>query len=265
MPPDDKYYFSKSLEKGLKILSLFSRASPSLTQTEIARLLGMNMTSTYRYINTLMKLGYLEKDPATKSIRPSFLCLAFCTNLMRATDNYRFIKNLVDQYHARFNVTIDVAYAVDDAIMRIYHREAEDTLTYSLPDSTRNCLHNTSLGKAYLSSLPRDQLERKIEALTLKPRTKRTIIDKGKLLAEIEKTRQRRYSIANEEYLTGLISIGSPLFDPRTGRGIGAVCFDFSILQNNAGEIEEKYAPLIIELAESISQVHPVNHPETAP
>ena len=65
-----KYYFSKSLEKGLSILSLFDREHPVLTQSEIARRLDMNMTSTYRYINTLAELGYLEKDTKTKEIRP---------------------------------------------------------------------------------------------------------------------------------------------------------------------------------------------------
>ena len=65
-----KYYFSKSLEKGLKILSLFSRDTPVLTQSGIARALGLNMTSTYRYINTLVEMGYLEKDARTKEIRP---------------------------------------------------------------------------------------------------------------------------------------------------------------------------------------------------
>ena len=32
-----KFYFSKSLEKGLKILSLFDRETPVLTQSEIAQ------------------------------------------------------------------------------------------------------------------------------------------------------------------------------------------------------------------------------------
>ena len=57
-----KYYFSKSLEKGLNVLALFNKERPVLTQSEIAKTLGLNMTSTYRYINTLVELGLLEKD-----------------------------------------------------------------------------------------------------------------------------------------------------------------------------------------------------------
>ena len=64
--------FSKSLEKGLKILSLFNRDVPFLTQTEVANRLGMNMTSTFRYINTLVEMGYLDKDELTKRVITSY-------------------------------------------------------------------------------------------------------------------------------------------------------------------------------------------------
>ncbi|MCP4629635.1 MAG: helix-turn-helix domain-containing protein [bacterium] len=43
----ENQYFSTSLEKGLKILSLFSIENFSLTQSEISRTSGINMTSTY--------------------------------------------------------------------------------------------------------------------------------------------------------------------------------------------------------------------------
>ena len=162
-----KFYFSKSLEKGLKILSLFNRDTPVLTQAEIARRLGFNTTSAYRYINTLVEMGYLEKDRQTKEIRPSTLCLLFCTNLMRSTDHLRMIKEVVDRIHSENNISIDVAFVVDDTIVHIYYREAQETLIYRLPDFSKNCLHNTALGKAYLSSLPDDLIDEKIE-LTLR-------------------------------------------------------------------------------------------------
>jgi DNA-binding IclR family transcriptional regulator len=67
-----KYFFPESLEKGLKTLVRFNREFPVLAQSEIARRLGLNMTSTYRYINTLVELRCLEKDLQTRKFgRPS--------------------------------------------------------------------------------------------------------------------------------------------------------------------------------------------------
>ncbi|MCP4693922.1 MAG: IclR family transcriptional regulator, partial [Desulfobacterales bacterium] len=214
-----KYYFSKSLEKGLKILSLFNRETPALTQSEIARTLDLNMTSTYRYINTLVELGFLEKDARTKVIRPAVLCFTFCNNLMRAADHLHLMRGVVDRVHAEHNISIDVAFIIDDAIVRVYHKSAAETLTYRLPDSSRDCLHNTALGKAYLSALPPDQQERKLATMALEAKTSHTITDAKRLREELGEARRRGFAMNVEEYLTGLIAIAAPLHDPRDGRG----------------------------------------------
>jgi DNA-binding IclR family transcriptional regulator len=252
-----KYYFSKSLEKGLKILSLFNRDTPVLTQADIARRLDFNTTSAYRYINTLVELGYLEKDRQTKEIRPSNMCLLFCTSLMRASDHLRMIKEVVDRIHSENNISIDVAFVVDNTIVHIYHREAEETFTYRLPDYSKNCLHNTAVGKAYLSSLTDDLISEKIDTMSLVAKTEKTIVDKKSLAAELQKTKARQYALAEEEYMAGLVAIGAPLYDPISGKGVGAVSFDFSVLQISAQEIKIKFGGLIKETAKTISELLP--------
>ena len=252
-----KYYFSKSLDKGLKILALFNRETPVLTQSEIATTLDLNRTSAYRYINTLVELGYLEKDTKTKEIRPSILCLLFCNNLMRATDHLKMIREVVDRIHSENNISIDVAFVVDDAMVHIYHREAQETLTYRLPDFSKNCLHNTALGKAYLSSLPDDLMAEKIDTMRLVARTEKTIVDKDALAEELKKTKVRQYALSAEEYLPGLVAIGAPLYDPISGKGVGAVSFDFSVLQHSAEDIKAKYGDMIRETARSLSGLLP--------
>ena len=252
-----KYYFSKSLEKGLKILALYNRETPVLTQSEIARALELNMTSAYRYINTLVEMGYLEKNAKNREIRPSRHCLLFCNNLMRATDHLRMIKEVVDRIHSENNISVDVAFIVDDAIAHIYHRVAIETLSYRLPDYSRNCLHNTALGKAYLSSLPEGFLAEKINGMTLVAKTDKTIVDHKEFAQELNKTRERQYAIADEEYLTGLVAIGAALYDPISGKGVGAVSFDFSVLQHSAEDIIATYGGLVRETARTISELLP--------
>lgn len=252
-----KFYFSKSLEKGLKILALFNRETPVLTQSEIAKKLDLNMTSTYRYINTLVEMGYLEKDTRTKQIGPSLRCLLMCMNLLQATDNLKMIKEVVDRINREKNISIDVAFAVDDTLVRIYHKEAEETLTYSLPEFSKNCLHNTALGKAFLSSLPDHLTAEKIAVMELAAKTNKTIVDKNSLLQEIQVTKKRGYAMADEEYLPGVLAIAAPLYDPATGLGVGAVSFDFSVLQHNSADIMATYGEMIQETAAVLSGLLP--------
>jgi DNA-binding IclR family transcriptional regulator len=252
-----KYYFSKSLEKGLKILALFNKEAPVFTQSQIAKTLSLNMTSTYRYINTLVELGFLEKDPQSRQIRPSMQCLLFCTHLLRAADHLRMIREFVDRLHGEHNISIDIALAVDETIARLYHREAEETLIYRLPDVTKNCLHNTALGKAYLASLPEAAVSAMIEAMNLVPRTDKTIVDKAVLVTEIEKARAHGFAIADGEYLPGLVSIAAPLYEGAGEKGVGAVSFDFSVLQHNAADIRTMYGKLVTETAQWLSALLP--------
>jgi DNA-binding IclR family transcriptional regulator len=215
------------------------------------------MTSTYRYINTLVELKYLEKDAKTKEIRPSILCLLFCSNLMRATDRLRMVRAVVDRIHSENNISIDVAFVVDDTLVRIYHRDAEETLIYRLPDFSRHCLHNTALGKAYLSSLTEEQIAKKVGTMELVAKTGRTIVDKAALIEDLKKAKTRQYAVAEEEYLPGLLAIGAPLHDSVSGNGVGGVSFDFSILQHSVPEIEARYGRMIREAARTLSGILP--------
>src|SRR5947207_11098312 len=58
--------FSQSLERGLLILSSFSESRPVLGIADIARSVELNKSTTYRYVATLAKLGYVQQDPETK-------------------------------------------------------------------------------------------------------------------------------------------------------------------------------------------------------
>lgn len=249
-----KDYFSKSLEKGLRVLSLFDHKTKVLTQSEIARLLDLNMTSTYRYINTLVEMGYLVKDDKTKKICPSAQCLVFCNNLLRATGHLEMIRQVVDQVHSLHNISIEVAFAVGNSLTRIYNREAEETFTYSLPDSTENSLHTTALGKAYLSTYPVDLLQERIEAMQLVPRTKKSITDKDSFLKEILTAKTNQFATTKEEYLPGLLAIAAPIHDAVSGDGVGAVSFDFSTMQHSGLEIRQKYSELVKETASKLSE-----------
>ena len=72
--PTDQY-FSTTLEKGLSILRLFDRDHTRLTLTQITGLCGLNKTTAYRLVNTLVSLGYLSKNPKSKVLRLGFNAL----------------------------------------------------------------------------------------------------------------------------------------------------------------------------------------------
>jgi DNA-binding IclR family transcriptional regulator len=252
MKSQNDSYFSKSLEKGLRLLSLFNEQTPCMTQSEISSKLGMNMTSTFRYVSTLVQLGYLRRDLHSKKLGPGLQSIVLGLNILKSGDAHRAIKTIVDQVHEIHGITIDVALAVDDTMMTLYRREAEETLVYRLPIVSR-AWHTTALGKAFLSHLPEKEMLAKAKKIKLVPKTPRTIVNRNKFLSELKSIRQAGYSTANEEYSSGLIAIGAPIFNLYTDEVKGAVSFDFSTLQCTLKEVEKKYVDVLKELALAVS------------
>jgi DNA-binding MarR family transcriptional regulator len=60
---------SRSLLAGLLVLSCFPADGGYLGIAELARTLGMNTSTTHRYVTTLLAVGLLERDAATRRYR----------------------------------------------------------------------------------------------------------------------------------------------------------------------------------------------------
>jgi len=65
----DDRRLSRSLLSGLLVLSCFPADGRSLGIAELARILGMNTSTTHRYVTTLLAVGLLERDPSTRRYR----------------------------------------------------------------------------------------------------------------------------------------------------------------------------------------------------
>jgi IclR family pca regulon transcriptional regulator len=247
-------YFSKPFAKGLKVLGLFSNERTSLSLKEIAEIMDTDRSSAYRFTNTLVELNYLKKDPRSKllTLGPSAYFLGL--NLVKSFSLRQVIRPFIDDVHHKYGITIDAAFLEGDIAVQLYYCPAENALTYQLP-IVNPAIHCTSVGKAILAFLPKDEMLAIVDRLPLVKKTERSITNKEDLLADLKKTRQKGYAINNEELVVGQIVIGAPFFNLETGRPMGAVSFDFSIIQNTLKGIETKYLDILLKLAKDISGV----------
>jgi hypothetical protein len=65
----DDRRLSRSLLSGLLVLSCFPSDGGYLGIAELARMLDMNTSTTHRYVTTLLAVGLLDRDPATRRYR----------------------------------------------------------------------------------------------------------------------------------------------------------------------------------------------------
>jgi IclR family pca regulon transcriptional regulator len=257
--PSNSYY-STSLEKGMNILKLFTLDRKTWSLTQISKHLNLNTTSTYRYVNTLIQLGYLRKNPNTKVISLGHQILTLRANFYRTDDLYENGKPLIKEVFETFNVNTELASYDENSIVVIYRREASESFVPRFPLSSREeQFYCSSLGKAILSALPHDEMVKIVKELPIEKKTGNTLTNKKDLIADLEKTRARGYALNNEEWVKGLLAIGAPIVNLHTKEVKGAVCFDFTTIHCSIKRVEKKYAKIIIKLASDISQLLSMN------
>ena len=248
-------YFSKTIEKGLRILNLFNQGRTRVSLKMVSEEIGINKTSAFRYVNTLVQLGYLKKDPQTKLLEVGPKAVYLSYTITKSFDLLQIIKPIVDDASNAYNITIHAGLVDGDAIWVIYQKQAKDTLAVIQPSMIIKEWHCTAMGKSVLAHLPKKEMLTMLDRIELIKKTNNTITRKDILIDELAVGRKRGYTLNNEEQIPGLISIGAPVFNIERDRPIGALCFDLPTTQCSLAEVEQKYSKLIIKLANDISEM----------
>ena len=212
--------YVQSLERGLAVIRCFSAERPRLTLSELARQTGLSRAAARRSLITLQTLGYVGNDERQFYLTPRVLTLgyAYLSSLSVADVAQSHLTDLANEVHESCSASVldgfDIVYVARAATKRI--------MTISLSVGTRLPAHATSMGRVLLAALRDEQLDTYLEKATLVPLTERTIVDRDRLRAEVERTRTRGWCLVDQELEDGVRSIAVPLHDAG-GRVVAAV------------------------------------------
>ena len=247
-------YFSTTLAKGLSILRLFDRDHTRLTLSQISGQCGLNKTSAYRLVNTLVSLGYLQKHPQSKVLRLGINALVLGHNFLQGLELLQTVKPLIDETFSKWQMTIDTTLLSGLSLVALYRREAPGTIFFRHPLVSHD-LHARAMGKAVLANLPDNRREEVLEKIVLTAHTPNTITQREVLQAELEATRAKGYAVNNEEFFMGLVSIGAPLMNFQSGAVIGAVSFDFALGEQTLDGIVRSHSAVLVKMADDLSNI----------
>ena len=206
---------SQSLERGLAILSSFTASQSLLGISELARMLGLNRSTTHRYVSTLVALGYLEQDAATRRYRlgPRVIDLGLSAiNSMEVREiSLPHLQQLSDETGHTVNMAIldgvDIVYVERCRSSRHGRREID----LNLHVGSRLPAYCTSMGKVLLAFLPDERGAEALAKLQLTKRGPNTITSRAALRAELGQVCARGYAVNNEELAHGLRSVAVPV------------------------------------------------------
>ncbi len=248
--------FSRSLERGLAILSAFRSTQPLLGVSDLAREIGLTRSTTHRYIATLASLGYLQKDSATRKYRlgPRVLDLGFSAiNSMELREiSVPHLQGLSDQTGQTVNMAVldgsDIVYIERCRSAGAGQREID----LNLHVGSRLPAYCTSMGKALLAFLPDAERDAALAGVEFTQRGPNTLTGKAALVAELARVRAAGFAVNDEELAYGLRSIAAPVRS-QMGEPVAAINIAVHRSMVSLADLVARLAPPLLRTAAEIS------------
>jgi len=162
----DRDGMNRSLERGIAILRAFKPGLSELGNAEIAERTCLPKATVSRLTRTLVSAGMLERDAAQRVYRLAPAVLSFAHAMRLSSPILSVIAPLMRAEATRRHVNVGLAAA--DGDMMVYL----ESFRYSPRASFRTVVSGqrvpvelTSLGRAYLWAIPREDRDRELAAI----------------------------------------------------------------------------------------------------
>src|SRR5512136_2908022 len=80
----------RAVERALAILLCFSRNTPELTLTQIAKQVGLNKSTVHRLLGTLERNRFVQRDSTTGAYHPGIRLVQFAYLMLEQNDLRRY-------------------------------------------------------------------------------------------------------------------------------------------------------------------------------
>lgn len=244
---------NQSLDRGLRILDLYTRETHSLSAKEIADRLNVPATTLYPFLHTLVDHRYLEVDEQ-KRYRLGLKLLERVGEIHQVYDVRSVARReLVTLSRAvEANARLAVLYGNDVLYLEQEEGGPQANLILTEVVGLRVPSYCTALGKVLLANLPKYDLERALESMTLTRITDRTITDRDQLLDELRTVRERGYALELEELQLGGACVAAPIRNSGA-RVIAAISTSVLASRAQGGELA-RIADVVVATAADISE-----------
>jgi len=180
-------------ERVLQVFEIYARERRPLSNSEMARLLGVADSSCSDLLYTLRQAGYLLRAPKTRLFHPTGRLFDVAQQLNAADPLQTFVTEALEIL-SRQSGESAMCGVLDGTHARVIaYQESPRALRYVLKPGTQIELHTTALGKALLGSLDDKSRDSVLAELSMKPITERSIVDKAELRRQLDKGKKDGY------------------------------------------------------------------------
>jgi len=245
-------YAIESLQRGLQVLSLFSRETPALSLTEIKEAAQLNKSTAFRIVATLEAANYLDRDPETKRYRPGLKVLRLGFTAISSLEFRQVARPYLQKLSQDINESVSLSVLDGMDVVYVDRVRKQQIVGVVLGLGSRIPAQCGSMGKVMLAYLPVEELKKRLTTPWL-PCTPNTVANEEELQVELERVRRKGYALNDEELEIGLRAVAAPIWD-HTNEVVAAINATGSVRTISRERMVNELAPKVLETAAQISQ-----------
>jgi IclR family transcriptional regulator, acetate operon repressor len=233
------------------VLLLFTEGPPVLGVSEVARRLGLSKAVVHRILRTLLGRGMVVVDQETRGYRIGPAVAALGARALRDSTLREVAVPVIRDLARRTGETTTLSQLLPSGRVYLDQVPSDKEIKQTVELGRRFPLHAGSSSKCMLAFLPRARREEVING-ELPVLTDRTVVDRDKLRATLDRIRRQGYTWSTGERQVGAGSVAAPVFSV-DGEVVGAMSICGPLPRFDAA-VRQRCIPLIVAAADQVSR-----------
>ncbi|MFI5014093.1 MAG: IclR family transcriptional regulator [Hyphomicrobiales bacterium] len=200
--------------KAVAILETIASARHPLSISELSVLLDLPKPTAHRIIRMLENEGLLQREPGARCFVPGERLVRLGFDILAASMLRAPRHAILEALSLEIGETCNFGVMAGNHVIYLDRVEAVWPFGLRFEPGSRVPLHCTSMGKLFLSFLPRQKRAGLVKAAPLYRYTDNTITDPALLDRELDKIRLAGVSADNQEFLAGVVCVAVPVSGP---------------------------------------------------
>jgi IclR family transcriptional regulator, KDG regulon repressor len=204
-------YNITALQRGLRLLQLFSESSQGLTAKQVAERSRLPVSTVHRFLANLETSGFLNCSGNIYHL--GIACFAIGQAALSQLDIRRVSLPYLQQLNRQTRETVHLTVRHGSTAVYVEKLDSTEQLRIYSRIGAAVPLHCTAVGKVMLAYMPADQLNQTLSQLTLKRFTPNTVGNLQQLEAELQRIRKNGYACDLEEHELHIRCVAAPIWD----------------------------------------------------
>lgn len=235
-------YDITALQRGLRLLHLFSESPRGLTAKQVAGASSLPVSTVHRFLANLESTGFLSCD-GDGNYRLGIACFAIGQAALAQLDIRRLSIPYLRELNQQTRETIHLTVRHGLSAVYVEKLDSPEPLRIHSRIGAAVPLYCTAVGKVMLAFMPIEERERLLPDLEIKRLTPNTVGNLQELQAELYRVRKNGYACDLEEHEMHIRCVAAPIWD-HTGSVHSAVSITAPAVRMPAARLRQ-LAPLI--------------------